>query len=107
MDVLENLDQVVSVKHRVREFIVENMLLGEDNGFENDASLLEAGILDSTGVMELVAFLEDNLCITVKDEEITPENFDSVDLICAFLARKQSVAARSAGITGALTQARC
>jgi len=90
MTVLEKLDRVVSTEHKVRSFIIEKMLYGADNGFQNGDSLLDASILDSTGALELVAFLEEEFRVTIKDREIKPENLDSVDLICAFLARKQS-----------------
>jgi acyl carrier protein len=78
---------------KVRAYVIENMLLGEDAGFNDTTSLLDAGILDSTGAMELVAFLEKDFGISVQDMEIAPENLDSVERICAFVARKQQVPA--------------
>jgi acyl carrier protein len=81
-------DQPVSAVQEVRAYIVDNMLLGDDSDLQSDTSLLDAGILDSTGAMELVAYLEDTFKITVKDEEISPENLDSIERICAFVARK-------------------
>ena len=93
MDVLEKLNRPASVELLVRTYIIENMLLGHDSGFENNTSLLDAGILDSTGAMELVAFLEKNFNISVQDEEISPENLDSVERICAFVTEKRLLAA--------------
>lgn len=75
-------------KHAVRAFIIENLFLGADTAFDDDDSLLDAGALDSTAAMELVAFLEVSFSIKVEDDEITPENLDGVNKICAFIASK-------------------
>ncbi len=75
-------------RRTVRGFIVENMFLGSDTGFSDGDSLLEAGALDSTAAMELVAFLEKTFGIKVADDEIAPENLETVDRICAFIERK-------------------
>jgi acyl carrier protein len=75
----------------VRGFIVENMFLGADTGFGDDDSLLEAGALDSTAAMELVAFLETAFGIQVTDAEIAPENLETVARICAFVERKRAL----------------
>jgi acyl carrier protein len=76
--------------NRIRAFIVENFLFGDDDGFASNASLMEAGIIDSTGILELVGFLEDEFGITVADDELIPENLDSVDAIGSYLGRKQT-----------------
>ena len=73
---------------RVRAFLVETFLLGDDDGFGNDESLLDSGIVDSTGVMEVVAFLEEGFGITIDDEELVADNLDSVERLAAFVARK-------------------
>jgi acyl carrier protein len=81
----------------VRKFISHNFLFREDMGaMADDASFLEAGIMDSTGVMELIAYLEHDFNVEVADEEMVPENFDSVARIVAYLRRKLA-AARAAG----------
>lgn len=72
----------------IRSYIVENFLFGDDSGFENDASFLEEGILDSTSALELVGFLEKEFSITVDDEEVIPENLDSIDNVVKFLKKK-------------------
>lgn len=72
----------------IREFVVSNFLFGRDSGFANDASFLEQGIVDSTGVMELVAFLEKQFQIRIADEELSPENLDSVNAAAGFVAKK-------------------
>jgi acyl carrier protein len=78
---------------QVRSFITENYLYGQDKHFDDGDSFLEHGIIDSTAVLELVAFLEENYSITVEDEELTPDNLDSVTSISAYLHRKLNGAA--------------
>jgi acyl carrier protein len=82
-----------SIKQTIRTFITETILFSDQEyPYADDASLLENGVLDSMNVMELVAFLEDEIGIEVADQEITPENFDSVDHLANFVCqKKQSV----------------
>lgn len=76
----------------IRAFIFENFLFDvNNNGLQNDDSLLAKGIIDSTGVLELVEWLEDKFGITVEDEELVPENLDSVNYLAAFIARKKNI----------------
>jgi acyl carrier protein len=75
-------------KSKIREFIIENFLFGNANGLKDETSFLEEGIIDSTGVLELVTFLEENFSIQVDDEELIPENLDSIDNVSAYLERK-------------------
>jgi acyl carrier protein len=77
-----------SLKPPVRAFVVENFLFGNDRGLTDSASLLGQGIIDSTGVLELVAFLEREFRIRIEDEEMLPENLDSIEKIAVFVARK-------------------
>lgn len=81
----------VSLKSQIKKFIAENMLFSGD-GFTHadDASLLDAGIIDSIGVMELVTFVGNSFKVTVPPEDIVPDNFDSVQKLAAYVARKQS-----------------
>jgi len=73
----------------VRRFIAENFLFRDDGeAIAHDASLLDAGIIDSTGVLELVCFLESSFAIEVADEEMLPENLDSIRAITTYVARK-------------------
>lgn len=74
----------------IRDFIVGNMLFGDDNGLEADTSFLESGIVDSTGIMELVAFVEETYKMEVGDDELLPENFDSILNLAAYIARKKN-----------------
>jgi acyl carrier protein len=72
----------------VREFISENFLFRADAELDNDQSLLESGVIDSTGVLEVIAFLEQTYGISVADEEIIPENLDSINNMTRYLAAK-------------------
>lgn len=74
----------------VRQFIIDNFLFGEETDFAEEASFLEEGIIDSTGVLELVGFLEETFNINVEDEELAPENLDSLNNIMDFLQGKVS-----------------
>jgi len=75
-------------KMKIKSFIVENFLFGEANGLSDDTSFLEEGIIDSTGVLELITFLEDEFLIKIKDEEVIPENLDSINNLNVFLEKK-------------------
>lgn len=74
---------------QIRQFIAENFLFS-DNGFDlgDDVSFLDEGIIDSTGTLELVVFVEDTFSFEVGDDEIEPENFDSVNKLAAYIQRK-------------------
>ena len=72
----------------IRDFIVENFLFGDGELLENETSFLSSGIIDSTGILELITFLEDTYSISIKDEELIPENLDSIHNISAFLQKK-------------------
>jgi len=74
----------------INKFIIENFLFGDDNNLKTDASLLENGIIDSTGVLELISFLEETYGITIEDDEMIPENLDSMNNINNFLKKKLS-----------------
>ena len=79
----------------VREFIIENFLFGDRERFDPALSFLETGVIDSTGMLELVGFLEGRYKIQIKDEEFVPENLDSMENIGRFLARKLNGEGRS------------
>ncbi|WP_243373887.1 acyl carrier protein [Geotalea sp. SG265] len=76
-------------KETIRKYIVENFLFGEEEGLKDDTSLLEKKIIDSTGILELVAFLEREFSIRVSDEELVPENLDSIDNMHQYLLTKK------------------
>lgn len=80
-------------KESLRDFIVDNFLFGDENKLEFDTLLFEKGIIDSTGVLELVAFIEENFKISVADEELVQDNFSSLTAIEKFLQSKNNQAA--------------
>jgi acyl carrier protein len=79
-----------AIQSKVRAFIVDNFLLGTTEGFDFDdeTELVDAGVMDSTAAMELVAFLETTFNIVVDEDEIIPENLNSVNYITDFVAQK-------------------
>jgi acyl carrier protein len=79
-------------REKVRGFVVENFLFGQAGDLQDTTSFLDNGILDSTGVLELVAFLEEAFSIKIDAEETLPDNLDSIELICAFLTTKRKSA---------------
>ncbi|MBI4845984.1 MAG: acyl carrier protein [Candidatus Omnitrophica bacterium] len=79
----------MQVKEKVKEFIVNNFLMGAESAQLNDGdSFLEQGILDSTGILELVEFIQDSFAIKVADEELVPDNLDSLNNIDVFIRKK-------------------
>ena len=80
------------LKTKTKTFIIENFLFGNANGLNDDTSFLEEGIIDSTGVLELITFLEEEFSIKVNDDELIPENLDSINRASAFLQKKISAA---------------
>ena len=81
------------MEEAIRRFLSENFLLGDDPaGLPVSASLIEAGVIDSTGVLELVGFLEETFDIRIRDDELVPENLDTVDNIVRFVETKRTEA---------------
>lgn len=80
----------MEIKNKIRTFIVENFLFGKDEGLEDNSSFLDEGIIDSTGILELVSFMEEEFHIKVEDEELIPENLDSIKNVVEYLERKIS-----------------
>ena len=75
----------------LRQFIIDNFLFGEESeafSFSDEDSLLELAIIDSTGILELVAFLEQRYGIAIADDELAPGNLDSVSRLTTFVQRK-------------------
>lgn len=73
----------------LRAFLVENFPLGGDiENLDPDVSLLEAGVIDSTGVLELIGFLEETFGLSIPDEDLVPANFDSIANILGYVARR-------------------
>ena len=78
-----------TIENAVRGFIAENYLLGEEPGsLPGSSSLIEAGLIDSTGVLEMIGFLEERFDIRITNDELLPENLDSIDNVVGFVTRK-------------------
>ena len=76
-------------RRQIKHFVLKNFLFSEDeNAVADQDSLIKKGIVDSTGILELISYLEETFGISVAEEEMVPTNFDSVDAITAFLSRK-------------------
>jgi acyl carrier protein len=73
---------------KIRAFVVENYLFGEEGKLGNSDSFMESGIIDSTGILELVRFLEATFGIKVADEDLIPDNLDSIEKIATFVETK-------------------
>ena len=79
------------INQEIRHFIVDNFLFGQDDGTLSDNdSLIDKGIIDSTGIIELVFFVEEKFQIKVEDEELTADNLDSVGNLVQFIQKKLS-----------------
>jgi acyl carrier protein len=78
------------IERDVRNFVINNFLFGQTLDLQPDESLLDRGLIDSTGVLELVGFLEEHYSITVEDEEVIPANLDSLKNIVTYVAGKCS-----------------
>lgn len=78
----------MGILDKVRAFVIDTFLFGDDNGLQSDTSFIEGGIIDSTGVMELVAFLEQAFFVTIADDELVPDNLDSLAKVAAFVEMK-------------------
>ena len=74
----------------LRAFIKENFLFGGDDSFSDDDSFLDLGIVDSTGVLELIAHLEETYGVVVEDTDLVPENLDSIDNLQRFITSKSA-----------------
>ena len=80
-----------NMKELIREFIINNFMFGDSsNTLADGDSLLEKGIIDSTGILELVAFIEEEFAFKVEDEELIPDNLDSLNHLEAFISRKKT-----------------
>ena len=73
----------------IRQFIIDNFLFEENGKLDEKTSLLETGIIDSTGILELVTFIEESFGVIVEDEEMIPENLDSIGNLVGYLKRKR------------------
>ena len=88
---------VLACEHRmrakIRKFIETNFYVPEGEPLPDEGSLLDRGVIDSTGVLELIGFLQDEFGVEVADDEMLPENLDSIAKLEAYVSRKKDVAA--------------
>jgi len=80
------------MREQIRSYVIENFLFGDDTGLDDSVSFLESGMIDSTGILEVIGFLEENFSIKVDDEELIPENLDSINNLVGYLVRKMGTA---------------
>jgi acyl carrier protein len=84
------MTETTAINDRIKEFILRKFPLAKKQGIKNSDRMLDSGILDSLGVLDVVAFVEQEFAILVSDEDLTPENFQSLDSLTAFVQRKSS-----------------
>jgi acyl carrier protein len=80
--------QQEQLRTEVRQFIESNFIFNKKKTLGDDESLIDSGVIDSTGVLELIAFLEQKFQVKFEDSELVAENFDSVNKIVMFIAKK-------------------
>lgn len=82
----------VDVEKEIRDFIVENFLFGNREKLpDDDGSFLQKGLIDSTGILEVINFIEEKFGIRVEDDDLVPENLDSVRRLADFIVRKRGL----------------
>jgi len=77
------------IQEQVRAFVTSNFYVADPDTLKDTDSLLDSGVIDSTGVLEVIAFIEDTFGFTVEDAEMLPENLDSIERITYFVVRKK------------------
>lgn len=80
------------IRRQVRDYVISSFYVADPAALPDSASLIETGVIDSTGVLELVAFLEQTFGVSVGDDEMLPENLDSIARVAAFVGRKRIAA---------------
>ena len=85
--------ELEEIQSKIKGYIRENFLYGgNENDLSNEDSFLEKGIIDSTGILELVAFVEETFNIKIWDQDLIPENLDSINNLCKFISGKKGLA---------------
>jgi acyl carrier protein len=80
----------MTIEERIRQFIVNNFYVADAGALADSTSFLDQGIIDSTGVLELVGFVEDEFGVSVEDTDIMPDNFDSIQKLATYITRRQA-----------------
>jgi len=78
----------MNVEQEIRKFVIDNFLFGQEGELRNTDSFLESGIIDSTGVLELISFLEEHFGLKLSENELTPDNLDSIDKVAGLVAKR-------------------
>ncbi|MCP9455352.1 MAG: acyl carrier protein [Nitrospira sp.] len=86
---------MTSIEAQVRQYVTDRLLFGRSDVVDGDTSFLESGLIDSTGVLELVTFLEETFKIKVEDEDLIPANLDSINALTRFIQTKSPDLAQS------------
>ena len=89
----------MSIQEEIRGFIVDKFLLGKESGLNDDTSFLKDGIVDSLGIMQLVSFVQEQYLIAIEDEDLTPQNLDSIERVSQFIQGKKRLIASGGGIS--------
>jgi acyl carrier protein len=87
---LSTKDRIDVYRDRIRAFLASNFYIADAEALDSDTSLLDQGIVDSTGVLEVIGFIEETFGITVEDSELLPENLDSIQGIAQYVIRKKN-----------------
>ncbi|TPM26956.1 acyl carrier protein [Mesorhizobium sp. B2-3-5] len=87
---LTTKDRAETYSDQIRDFLVSNFYVNDARALVDDTSLLDQGIVDSTGVLEIIGFIEETFGVTVEDNELLPENLDSIRGIAQYVIRKMS-----------------
>ena len=88
MELPGQMSRALNAQQELTRFIVDSFLFGTEPSFSSDDSLLDKGILDSTGILEIISFIENRYDIKVEEVELIPENLDSISRLSAFVQRK-------------------
>jgi acyl carrier protein len=83
----------MTIQERVRQFVLEYFYVSDPDELRDDASLIDSGIVDSTGMLEIILFIEGEYGIHVEDSETIPENLETLDRIAAYVDRKHAAVA--------------
>jgi acyl carrier protein len=79
----------MEIQQQIRDFVATNFYVADSQSLEDGTSLLDQGIIDSTGVLEVILFIETTFGVTVEDSEMLPENLDSIERIATYVGRKK------------------
>lgn len=82
----------MGIKEQIRTFVTSNFYVADPASLSDEASLLDKGIIDSTGVLEVILFIEETFDVKVEDNEMLPDNLDSIERIADYVKRKSAVA---------------